>query len=561
MISYHADKDGSIGAHQDKAFSYRASTNLVEDATPITDLSLLCTREFWLVNLDALKLPASQNADASKLTPFLVQKYFMVHGSAIILEGYHNDCLAHAVPKASEEVTLRVSLVFRYVNRNFVDVGNNCVKRHKKDHFLREKDTKGTPVTFLLQPPLPASEYEPTTSPPAFEESAPAVGEMEVDESFYSESAAPSVVDEAINDGDVCMPDNTSEASEPDVPWKVREAAFTTFLEHTVAPKTDDVNIKNNLQYVRRKARAVEPSYPTVRFDGKLNFVLGKSTQGTQHFSGTVLFDVAVAFARATQAELNQLPPSQWPPRDTRFNVSHWLAEKSPLFFNAVSQLSGWVATASPSIQDKPVPDAGVDVSEYAKFCAEVVPWIADDGTLCVDAPVHVRQLLYSIDEVVPPATKRVARTALDAPADVFEDTSFEAVPQAVSGSKVSVPSEISDPNVSLASSSTGPVIYQVSNAPPASCCVDDEWKRTVFNNVMPLHGQYVHFKYTGQVRTVVGHELHMMDGSKINMKRMSEVKLEPPLLIPAGVWSAESFAALAHEKGSVKTETTSNAD
>ena len=138
MLTLHIDGSCGIPEHQDKAFS-KDSKGQVENGSAIRDFSFGCTRSFVISH------------QLKKDTFEEVAKFTMEHNSTLLLPGFVNAKLFHAVP-LQEGCGPRVSLVLRRVDKKFVHPTENKMRTHNGEWTDLVKGGKAkTPVELRRQ--------------------------------------------------------------------------------------------------------------------------------------------------------------------------------------------------------------------------------------------------------------------------------------------------------------------------------------------------------------------------------------------------------------------------
>ena len=119
---YWNRRDQHIPQHQDKAVDKMSGK--IESNSNIYNVAFGAVRPFIFTTLAALGKTLGKDKE---IDSHIVKEFPMTAGSLIVLSPTLNTALAHGVPKDSSITDLRISLVFRHCDRNWVKPGQYCV--------------------------------------------------------------------------------------------------------------------------------------------------------------------------------------------------------------------------------------------------------------------------------------------------------------------------------------------------------------------------------------------------------------------------------------------------
>ena len=124
MVTYHdSGMLGYIPPHSDKRFSHETDDRCISECrSTLVDLSLGETRTFYILKKSAGNLKGVQAVTETCLLPHMVARFSMTSGSVVVIRGPDNQNFLHAVPLEPDVFGLRISVLFRAVNANGVDV-------------------------------------------------------------------------------------------------------------------------------------------------------------------------------------------------------------------------------------------------------------------------------------------------------------------------------------------------------------------------------------------------------------------------------------------------------
>ena len=134
--------------HQDQSFSVN-SLGPFESETPIVDISLGSTRKMVITGLQA----PSGSKNYGELQPHIIHEFAFQHGDMFVMEPGLNTMVKHGVPADSTVKGLRVSIVVRAVDKQFVSPEGGFWTVQGDVYHIGNKRTKlGDVRRFVLQP-------------------------------------------------------------------------------------------------------------------------------------------------------------------------------------------------------------------------------------------------------------------------------------------------------------------------------------------------------------------------------------------------------------------------